>query len=231
MKTKTSGFALSVLALVLLLGAGAAGAFYWRQRSLPVYVVGDLPPSGRYATNTLTLGHVTYVSGKAEFRLLPEAAPLGAALAIGRTSLGDMQVFRPNGGGPGYIYTSGDMMGQTVYRDTRLEPLEVSDLRVREMRFPSRNGLTSSRTTQDQELIHEVLASLSAAPSVVLRPDYDAGDQRYRLDLLPEQTPGLAYTVDTLIDRTGRVYFSTEPELGLDTWIPAGELFTRWVSQ
>ena len=231
MTRKKLVIALGCLSLVLLLGGAAAGALFWRQKSLPVYVMGELPPSQGYGTNTLTLGDVTYVSGKAEFRLLPQHPPFRPAWPIGRTSR-ELQVFRPDGqAGQDYVYTNGFMMTETVYRDSRLAPLEVADLRVREMRFPPKRGSTSSRTNRDEQLIHEVLASLAAPPSVVLHPNYDAGDQGYRLDLMPEQTPGLAYTIDTLIDNTGRVYFSTDPELSQDTWIPAGPLFTRWVHQ
>ena len=98
------------------------------------------------------------------------------------------------------------MMGETVYRDSRLAPLAVSGLNVREIRLPGRNGPSQPRVSQDVPLIREVLTSLAAGPRVVLHPDYDGGDRRYRLELLSQQIPGLAYTVDTLIDKTGRAY-------------------------
>ena len=88
MTRKSATVAVCLLLAIALLGAATIGVLYRRQQSLPVYVVGELPPAGGYATNTLTLGDVTYVSGKAEFRLLPLHESFWPVWAIGRTSRG-----------------------------------------------------------------------------------------------------------------------------------------------
>lgn len=226
MKRKTV-VVFSLLVLALLLVAGVVGVLFIRDRSLPVYVQGELPPSQGYGNNTLTLGDVTYVSGKAEFRLIPLDQPFSIVWAIGRTA-DDMRIYRPTGqAGDDYIYTTGLMMPQMVYRNSRLAPLELRDMRVGEIRYL--NGKGSPKTSQDTRLIREVMDSLTAQHPVMVYPDYDGGDQGSRLDFLPEQTPGLAYRVDVLIDKTGQVYLSTQTELSQDEWVPAGESFTQWV--
>ena len=228
MKRKTAVvFSLLVVALLLVAGVLAVGILFIKDRSLPVYAQGELPPSQGYGNNTLTLAETTYVSGKAEFRLMPIDPPFGLLWAIGRTA-DDGRIYRPTGQkGDDYIYSTGLMMPQMVYRNSRLAPLELGDMRVSEMRYL--NGKGSPRTSQDTRLIREVMDSLTAQRSVVVHPDYDAGDQGSRLELLPQQTPGLAYSVDVLIDKTGRVYLSTQTELSRDEWVPAGESFTQWV--
>ncbi len=228
MKRKTVFvFSLLVVALLLVAGAVAIGVLFIKDRSLPVYVQGELPPSQGYGNNTLRWGEATYVSGKAEFRLMPLDPPFGLLWAIGRTA-DDSRIYRPTGQrDDDYIYSTGLMMPQMVYRNSRLAPLELRDMRVSEMRYL--NGKGSPKVSQDTQLIREVMDRLTAQHPVVVHPDYEGGDQGSRLDLLPEQTPGLAYRVDVLIDKTRRVYLSTQTELSQDEWVPAGESFTQWV--
>src|SRR5690349_15295225 len=118
MPKRTSAIALGLLLLVSLLAAATIGGLVLRQRSLPVYVMGELPPSEGYGVNTLTLGDQAYISSKAEFRLRPLHEPFRPAWAIGRTA-DELKVYQPDGQvGQDYVYLNGEMMVETVYRDS-----------------------------------------------------------------------------------------------------------------
>jgi hypothetical protein len=221
------------LGLVLLVLAGVAAVWlaYQHNQSLPVYDDGELAPVDGIAVNTLSRGDSLYIGGPFEFSLEVVEEPFDFTWGrqIGKTSR-DLAIFKPKGhDGSQYIFTRGDMTGDSVYRNSRsAAPTSLDDLNVTalELVYNERGSLTTRRT-QDGALIRDAKAALTSAAGV--RPDPATPRRIQHLRLLSDQLPGLAYFAYAIADDRGAVYLARrarEDEL----WIPVSDSLSRWLA-
>jgi hypothetical protein len=227
------GLARVAIGLVLLLalaGAVVAGRVFWREQTLPVYTMGQRPPERNIGVNTLTRGSVVYVAGPDEFPFQPIWPAFAWGNRIGKTEGAGLYLYRPSGQiGDDYIYASGDMTGDMVYRDERIPPATLATLPISEIRLAQNvSGSPSKKTTRDAQVIREAVGALTdtAVKPVSFPLDDTRGALGYVL-LLSDRLPGLGYYTDVHADDAGRVYLRMR---GPDdnAWIPVGESFATW---
>jgi hypothetical protein len=216
----------SALTAALIFSAAVLCVFagiylFIRYLTVPVYNFSQQPSSyPNFMMSILEEGSRSYVSDFSEFAL--EAEGSFRWNRIGKTSDG-MDIYSVSSqSGQDYIYMTGFMMPHTVFRVAQLPPFDPVSVGIDQITFL--NGQVTP-VTQDPQIIAEVLASLQQPGQ--LQPSSSLVTDGY-IKLSSSQLKGLIYRVYVTIDPSGKVYFSQlySPE----TLIPAGPLFTQWVT-
>jgi hypothetical protein len=187
----------------------------------PVYALQQrLSSDGRFMETFLTNGDIRYIQTSLEFALAPDGSHLFRRL-IGKQ---DAQKVYEVPGNDGYVVLSGFMFPDTVFRNESAAPIDFATIQLREIIvFGDQPGSSSSRNTQDEAVLGELLQQLQkeAAP-LPGKPLNTSQIRLYSNDL-----PGLYFFLYITTFPDGSVYFSfpTDMEQG----IPAGPIFTQWI--
>jgi hypothetical protein len=226
------------LAVLLLLACVIVAAlFYGHERDLPVYTLGERPPERGIGVNTLTLptasgALVVYVSGPDEFVLQPVWPRLARLSRIGQTTDGGLQIYRPAGRkGDDYVFASGDMMPDMVFRKESLSPATLAQLPISELELTLDRGAgLKSRTTRDGNIIGAAVAVLTdnEAQRRQFQPDETTGHSG-RVILRSDRLPGLYWLEYLYMDQSGQVYLADR--IADKTWLPVGEPLASWAKQ
>lgn len=220
----------AAVVVVVVGGAAAIGYLTWNERNLPIYEMGEQPPVGGYAVNTLLHDDASYVSAEFEFCLRPtdESTWFSWGQRIGKTADGGFYVYKLNGqDGADWVFLRGLMTGDSVYRNTRLTAITLDTLNVTALAFTEDKGhAPTTRRTEDQDIIREVVTSLSKGEGA--RPALTSQAGPYALELFSPQLAGLSYLAYVIEDDQGAVYLAKRGYEG-ETPIPAGERFSQWV--
>lgn len=206
---------------VVLAGAAYFAWLFWQRLNVPFFTFAQqVTPDGQFANSFLSSGDSSYVSTRTEFslKLLPPAS--GYPL-IGRTS--DDQDVRAILGNNDYVTLSGFMNPHVIFRRESVPAIDLATFPFEEMRYSgSLGGQPVRKSTREARLISEVIDSMQLP--VVSLPETD---QVYQIELLSAHLPGLAYTINVLVDSSGKVYFARVYDY--EHGVEAGPLFMQWI--
>jgi len=234
----------SDLMTIVLCGLGLGCGLLSMDPSLPVYTSEQTDSAHPgYRRTTVSTKGVVYVNDFEEAAL--QLSSPDPTEVVGRRQFGDGKICAIPGQSPSAylaVDMGSEMPAYEVFRNIERPPFDWRHAVFQRMRLDVPEGPAANKETMDPALIDDVVRTLRdvapAIPPVTAPPMPLPGPTRvHGILLFSDQFPGLIFRPSFYLAESGQVYLAdslvvkvTREEQSVQaTWIPASEVFTRWV--
>ena len=212
-----------------------------RHPLLPKYQLEQVDSSHKwYRRTTVRVGSAVYVEDYEDYPL--QLANVEPTDAISRAPFGDSYMCSIRGQSPSnYVAVDcgSEMPAYEVFRNADLPPFDWRHAKFQMMYFSSFSPNVNPKNTNDAALITEVVKTLSqGTPTTETFPMAEMRSNVCNVCLSSKELPGIMFCPQAYRDGSGAIYLAES--MGMEplnrgmkyhaTWIPAGALFTAWVT-